>query len=191
MTITTIGGECMTQELLFNDLVSAVRSELLRVNYKEQRIKIYEPIWEALGNYLEKTDRKRFDMKVGLSFLKEEYGITTFDHLKSPSMIKVRGCNELEIGYEFTVKAELSHLFAIFFRHIQNQLEESETCKSKQEEHVKTMIEYINRNFSERIFIEEIAAAANISLRECYRCFKDTWEQRLLYIWKIIACGRL
>jgi len=85
----------MTQVLHFNELVYEVKSELLRVNYKEQRIKVYEPIWEALGNYLQKTNQKCFDMKAGLNFLKEEYGIAAFDHLKSSNRITVRAINML------------------------------------------------------------------------------------------------
>jgi hypothetical protein len=37
------------QELLpFSDLIKAVRAELFRVKYKEQRINLYEAIWETL-----------------------------------------------------------------------------------------------------------------------------------------------
>ncbi len=84
------------QELLpFNDLVRAVKTELFRVNYKEQRINLYVPIWEALGQYMEKRDLKCFDMKIGLNFLEDQYGITVFKHLNSSNSIKVRAVNML------------------------------------------------------------------------------------------------
>lgn len=84
------------QELLpFSDLIRAVRAELFRVQYKEQRINLYEAIWEALGQYMEKRKLKHFDMKIGLNFLEDEYGITVFKHLNSSNGIKVRAVNML------------------------------------------------------------------------------------------------
>lgn len=84
------------QELLpFSDLIKAVRAELFRVKYKEQRINLYEAIWETLGQYMEKRKLKHFDMKIGLNFLEDEYGITVFKHLNSSNGIKVRATNML------------------------------------------------------------------------------------------------
>lgn len=84
------------QELLpFRDLIRAVRAELFRVQYKEQRINLYEAIWETLGQYMEKRKLKHFDMKIGLNFLEDEYGITAFKHLNSSNGIKVRAVNML------------------------------------------------------------------------------------------------
>lgn len=86
----------MKQELLpFNDLIRAVKAELFRVKYKEQRINLYASIWEALGHYMEKRKLKYFDMKIGLNFLEDEYGITVFKHLNSSNGIKVRAVNML------------------------------------------------------------------------------------------------
>lgn len=84
------------QELLpFSDLIKAVRAELFRVKYKEQRINLYEAIWETLGQYMEKRKLKHFDMKIGLNFLEDEHGITVFKHLNSSNGIKVRATNML------------------------------------------------------------------------------------------------
>jgi len=84
------------QELLsFSNLIRAVRDELFRVQYKEQRINLYEAIWETLGQYMEKRKLRYFDMKIGLNFLEDEYGITIFKHLNSSNRIKVRAVNML------------------------------------------------------------------------------------------------
>ncbi len=84
------------QELLpFNELTRAVREELLRVNYKESRINLYVSIWETLGQYMEERALKNFDMKIGLNFLEEEYGITVFKHLDSCNGLRVRAVNML------------------------------------------------------------------------------------------------
>jgi integrase/recombinase XerD len=86
----------MNQEpILFNDLIRAVKAELFRVKYKRQRISLYESIWEALGHYMEKRNLKYFDMKIGLNFLEDEYGITIFKHLGSSNGIRVRAVNML------------------------------------------------------------------------------------------------
>lgn len=86
----------MNQELLpFNDLIRAVKAELIHLQYKELRINLYESIWETLGHYMEKRNLKYFDMKIGLNFLEEEYAITLFKHLNSSNGIKVRAVNML------------------------------------------------------------------------------------------------
>ncbi|WP_143157008.1 hypothetical protein [Desulforamulus putei] len=61
----------------------------------KQRINLYESVWEALGHYMEKRNLKYFDMKIGLNFLEDEYGITVFKHLNSSNGIKVRAVNML------------------------------------------------------------------------------------------------
>jgi len=83
------------KSLHVNDLIEAVRAELFRVKYKEQRINLYESIWATLVRYMEKRDLKHFDMKIGLNFLEDEYGITVFKHLNSFKGIRVRAINML------------------------------------------------------------------------------------------------
>lgn len=41
------------------------------------------------------------------------------------------------------------------------------------QERIKTMISYINEHYGEDISLDDIALAANISSRECQRCFKS------------------
>lgn len=86
----------MKQEaLLLEDLIIAVKKELVRVKYKEQRISRYESVWHQLEQYLKNKDSNTFDMKLGLSFLADEYGITVFEHLSSHKEIVVRAVNML------------------------------------------------------------------------------------------------
>jgi site-specific recombinase XerD len=85
----------MQKMLPFNDLVGVVKEELHRVKYKKTRINLYESVWETLGQYMEKRNMKCFNMKVGLNFLEEEYGITMFEHLKPPNSLRVRAVNML------------------------------------------------------------------------------------------------
>jgi len=83
------------KSLSVNALIEAVRTELFRVKYKEQRINLYESIWATLVRYMEKRELKHFDMKIGLNFLEVEYGITVFKHLNSFQGIRVRAVNML------------------------------------------------------------------------------------------------
>lgn len=84
------------QELLpFNELITAVKEELHRVQYKESRIDLYVSIWETLNQYMVDRNLKYFTMKIGLNFLEDKYGITVFEHLNSSSGIKVRAINML------------------------------------------------------------------------------------------------
>ena len=85
----------MQKLLPFNDLIREVKEELRRVKYKESRIDLYVSIWETLKQYMEDRDLKYFDMKIGLNFLEDEYGITVFEHLSSSCGIKVRAINML------------------------------------------------------------------------------------------------
>jgi len=76
-------------------LIEAVRAELFRVKYKAQRVNLYEAIWATLVRYMGKRGLKNFDMKIGLNFLEDEYGITVFKHLNSFKGLRVRAINML------------------------------------------------------------------------------------------------
>lgn len=83
------------KELLFVDLVKAVRTELIQVKYKEERIKQYESVWEKLRCFMQERKLQSFDMKIGLQFLELEHGITVFKHLGSSQNLIVRSINML------------------------------------------------------------------------------------------------
>lgn len=48
----------------------------------------------------------------------------------------------------------------------------------RMKERVKLMLEYIHHHFSENIAVEEIAAAAAVSVSECFRCFRKTLHKK-------------
>lgn len=48
----------------------------------------------------------------------------------------------------------------------------SDSFLSKQQR-IQTMLTFIHANYSEKITVTDIAASANISVGECYRCFKN------------------
>ena len=52
-------------------------------------------------------------------------------------------------------------------------MQAKKTVSSQGEERIKKMMLYIRDHYSEKISLEEIAVSANISGRECLRCFRD------------------
>ncbi len=86
----------MKTETSFQALTRAVKAELLRTHYKEERIMShFEPVWTALAEYMAKRNIDSFDMKTGLNFLSDEYDITVFEHLSSSKRARVRAVNVL------------------------------------------------------------------------------------------------
>ena len=83
------------KSLPISNLIEIVRSELLHLQYKIERIKLYESIWADLIRYMTTRDLQTFDMEIGLNFLRDNYGITVFNHLNSSQGLKVRAINML------------------------------------------------------------------------------------------------
>ena len=78
-----------------------------------------------------------------------------------------------EYGYEFTVRNDLSSLWCLLCREAAPMIEAKKPVSTQGEERIKKMMLYIRDHYSEKISLEEIAGAANISGRECLRCFRD------------------
>lgn len=74
-------------------------------------------------------------------------------------------------GYEMLLRSELSRFW------IDLQLETKELCRGAEKlnpadkDRIKKMLEYIHRNYAEKLTMDMIAASADISVRECTRCF--------------------
>ena len=49
-----------------------------------------------------------------------------------------------------------------------------DTAVTKKQDRILTMVAFLHDNFAEKLTLEDIAAAAAISSRECLRCFKET-----------------
>lgn len=78
------------------ELVEAVAADLRRTNYTARRIESYQRIWNELEKYMRRKNMEEFNMDVGLSFLKEVYGITEFHHIKiNSNQLRVRAINML------------------------------------------------------------------------------------------------
>lgn len=77
-----------------------------------------------------------------------------------------------EFGWELAVRGELSRLWTAAGAHAAAAgpaLEENSDTRR-----LKEMLGYLHENFSRAVQLEEVAAAASVSKRECLRCFQRT-----------------
>ena len=78
-----------------------------------------------------------------------------------------------EYGYEFIVRNDLSSLWCLLCKEAAPVVQAKKAVSSQGEERIKKMMLYIRDHYSEKISLEQIAGAANISERESLRCFRD------------------
>lgn len=78
-----------------------------------------------------------------------------------------------EEGYEFAVRSLLSELWLSLYKDVASVIPIKETGKRVDSTRILNMMKFIQEHFDEKITIEEIAASANISVRECGRCFQN------------------
>lgn len=78
-----------------------------------------------------------------------------------------------EEGYEFTVRSVLSELWYFLYRDIASAVPLRETGNRMDSARILTMMRYVQEHYNEKISIEMIAESANISTRECGRCFRN------------------
>lgn len=77
-------------------------------------------------------------------------------------------------GYEFTVRNHLSDAWFLLFQESETLLHSKPVIADHREERIKKMLLYIQQHFQEKLSLEQIADAANISSRECLRCFNQS-----------------
>lgn len=77
---------------------------------------------------------------------------------------------EEDFAFEFAIREDLSK---IVINILKNLGEKSSALPSSGESSVFEMCEFIKENYGENISVKEIAAAASVSERECYRRFKS------------------
>lgn len=85
-----------------------------------------------------------------------------------------QSCSGGGFGSEFKVRAELSELVVLMAQNLNLEWDEKTEKKNRDSERIKAMVSYIEKNYSENLTLNMIAAAAAISKSECLRCFHDT-----------------
>lgn len=77
-----------------------------------------------------------------------------------------------EFGWELQVRSELSRLWSLVAEHTSpTERRVEDTADTAR---LKAMLEYLHRNYDQPVSLEEVAEAANVSKRECLRCFQRT-----------------
>ena len=79
-----------------------------------------------------------------------------------------------KIGYEMRARNDFSDIWLSLYEVAEEKIKEKKIGNTLKEERVKCMMLYIHKNYEEKLTLEQIAEAANISKRECLRCFRET-----------------
>ena len=77
-----------------------------------------------------------------------------------------------DIGYEIKLREALSEIWLQLFIHTRS-IREGKPEYGKTNDKIKMMMIYVHEHFWEKISVKELAAAAFISERECFRIFQD------------------
>ena len=102
-------------------------------------------------------------------------------HIRPDSARRVRMVNllmqltdvlrEEPAGFELSVREIMSRFFLLLLDETEEIRALEKKGNERDQERMKQMLQYIYNNYSEPVGLEEIAAAAGISPRECTRCF--------------------
>lgn len=82
-----------------------------------------------------------------------------------------------EICYELLIKSKLCELWSILYKGFQSMLQNTTISASKDISRLKQMLNYIHNNYNEKLTLDNIAFACNISKSECCRFFKKMIRQ--------------
>lgn len=89
---------------------------------------------------------------------------------------KILSMHDLNIqepaGYEFELRALLCRFWCLLLEETEDLVKNSTRAANADIERMKTMMQYIHNHYSEKITLEQIAASASVSARECCRCFQ-------------------
>lgn len=80
--------------------------------------------------------------------------------------------NERPYGYELEMKNHLGILWLNLIREIKEEIKNSASTISNDNERVKLSMQYIHKYYADNILLDNIAMAANLSKSECCRSFK-------------------
>lgn len=88
-----------------------------------------------------------------------------------------RAVAEDAFGYEFTAREQLTHILLYLYQQLAPQFETSASSLSLDNLRARRMLDYMQRHFAESLTLADIAREADISERECLRCFHKTIGQ--------------
>lgn len=80
-------------------------------------------------------------------------------------------------GYEFTVRESLSRICLYLCRELAPQMDAQNTALSQDNLRARVMLSYMHDHYAENLSLADIAREADVSERECLRCFQKTIQQ--------------
>ena len=80
---------------------------------------------------------------------------------------------EEQPGGEFRIRNIFSEIWLLLMGVIEASAESFRLTNPVNQERIQSMLTYIHRHYHEKITLEQIAAAAVVSKRECLRCFQS------------------
>lgn len=86
----------------------------------------------------------------------------------------IETCDREPEGYEFSLRNLLTAVWIYMLQKEDGRIRNSQKKSQTDSNRMREMLEYIHIHFSEKILVEGIASAANVSTRECARCFLRT-----------------
>ena len=81
-------------------------------------------------------------------------------------------CREEPEWYEFDLRTKLCDFWRLLLTDTAEVRAKAKPRKIADTERIKTMMSFIHDHYGEKISLENIAGSANISARECARCFR-------------------
>ncbi|MCI8834599.1 MAG: AraC family transcriptional regulator [Ruminococcus sp.] len=75
-------------------------------------------------------------------------------------------------GFEFIVREKLSRICFFLYQEFQGKIDQSGGSPDQDNLRIRKMLTYIHENFSDGLTLSDISGAADISERECLRCFQ-------------------
>lgn len=79
-------------------------------------------------------------------------------------------------GFEFIVRENLSRICLFLFRKFEPQMERKTRNLDQDGIRIKKMLDYIHGNYADSISLGDISRIADISERECLRCFRKVLQ---------------
>lgn len=150
----------------------------VRAKDQQQGCKIYTHLFEM--HFLSGMYNSVFERNYFLSVLKSarmQAFVIRPDHYRGIQMAEkilngVELCRREPFGYEFELRAELCRFWCLLLEETESLRAEPEVQSHVDTDRIKLMLAYIHGHYMGRVTLESIAAAANISPRECGRCFQ-------------------
>ncbi|MEM1485731.1 helix-turn-helix domain-containing protein [Oscillospiraceae bacterium PP1C4] len=102
--------------------------------------------------------------------------------------------NSEDFGYEFVVRELLTKVCFLIVQNRQDILVRQVSSRQLEAERIKEMLTFISRHYGDSIELKQIADHANISQRECLRCFQKmigSSPMQYLIKYRISASARL